>query len=193
MLMNDIDDVMLVYRARLNAAEKAIMNNRDIEKLEDIQSPADFFAICSVLSAQQKALAIEKFVTEIFDGKHVPSKANRGDFRVGDIFYESKMSTTNARRIMNIRQIRLYQQVDYYVCGYIDELNLEKSKCFILTKDEMSHEVDLHGSFTHGTKTENAIRSNSEYSISIAIGSAMMARWEENYFCERLYKALIAG
>lgn len=77
MLMNDIDDVMLLYRARLNAAEKAIMNNRDIEKLEDIQSPADFFAICSVLSAQQKALAIEKFVTEIFDGKHVPSKANR--------------------------------------------------------------------------------------------------------------------
>ena len=34
MLMNDIDDAMLLYRARLNAAEKAIMNNRDIEKLD---------------------------------------------------------------------------------------------------------------------------------------------------------------
>ena len=138
-------------------------------------------------------MAIEKFVTEAFDGEHVPSKANRGDFRVGDIFYESKMSTTNAKRIMNIRQIRLYQQIDYYVCGYIDELDLANSKCFILTKEEMANEVNLHGSFTHGTKTENAIRLNSEYSLSIAIGSAMMARWEDEYFCEKLYKALIAG
>lgn len=171
------------------AKESAAKYNKHFE-LDDIELPTDFFAICSILSAQMKAISIEKFVTRALGGEHVPATANRGDFRINDAYYESKMSTTNAAGVLNIRQVRLYQPVDFYVCGYIDELDLANSHCFILSKQEMTNEISNYGSFSHGTKEENKIRTNSEYSLSIKIGSDMMKRWEKQYHYEKLYKAL---
>lgn len=192
MLMNNIEKLINEYEQKLVAAKDAFSRNNTAKSIEDIESPKDFFAICSIMSAQKKALLIESFITHIFNGVHVPSKDNRGDFCVNELYYESKMSTTNSANIMNIRQVRLYQDIDFYVCGYINELDLAQSKCFLLTKTQMTNEIMKYGSFSHGTKDENKIRTNSEYSLSIKIGSDMMKRWEDQYHCEKLYKALIS-
>lgn len=193
MLITDINHMIEINEHRIAAAKSAAIKYNNEYNFDDIASAKDFFAICFILSAQMKAISIEKFVTRALGGEHVPATANRGDFRINDVYYESKMSTTNAASILNIRQVRLYQNVDFYVCGYIDELELKNSHCFILSKQEMADEIERYGSFSHGTKNENKIRTNSEYSLSVKIGSDMMKRWEKQYHYEKLYQTLING
>lgn len=152
-------------------------------------SPSDFFAICSILSAQQKALLFEGFIRDAYEGEHVPSANDRGDFVVDDKYYEVKTSSANENHCLNIRQIRLYQNVDYYLCTYIDELHPERSHCYRLTELQMTDEVKALGSFTHGTVEENMRHPNSEYS-TIRMGTETSRRWDKEYPDKITYRAL---
>lgn len=89
---------------------------------------------------------------------------------------------------LNIRQIRLWQDVDYYICRYIDEIDFSKSWCFKLTKAEIEAEVAAHGSYTHGTKATATDSEKNEYSMTVGVKKAK--EWRKKYWYDDLYKKL---
>lgn len=136
-------------------------------------SVADIGAITYLMSPQKKAPIYEGIVIKMCGGTKIPSSLNRGDFLyVGaegrEIYVEVKISTTNAKRALNARQIRLYQQVDYYLLAYIDELEPKNTLFYLLTHDEMKRLCDACGSICHGTRGAVANNVNLEYGISLA-------------------------
>jgi hypothetical protein len=189
MKTSEIRNRIIALEHNMQIAKQALSHYTDDIDIADL-CPADFFAMTCVLSAQQKAIAIERYVIRIYGGVHVPAAQNRGDFRVGDVFYEVKISTANVQNCLNIRQIRLYQDVDWYVCAYIDETNLSLSQCFRLSKDDMRQETNRHGGYSHGTGIENVKRTNAEYSITIPLDSDLAKSWHVKYDDKLLYDAL---
>lgn len=179
-------------RKRLDMAQEAIdsYSAEELEKpiWEVAHNPSDFFLICSWASAQKKSKDIEYYLCRLLDLEYVDASEDRGDGHDGDDYYELKTSTTNEDRDLNIRQIRLWQDIKYYICCYIDEFDLSNSWCFKLTKAEMEAEVAAHGSYTHGTKAAVALNENKEYSLTI--GPRKAKEWREKYWFEELYQKL---
>lgn len=157
------------------------------------KKPSELFLMYSFMNAQQKASSIEKFIYKKLGGEKVGSSEDKGDAKIKDKYYEIKTSTTNQGNNLNIRQIRLYQDVDYYICSYIMERDLEKSRVYLLTKEEMIEEVSKIGGFTHGTKKANENKINPEHSITIDVyneNNENTKRWNKKYWYNALYEAL---
>lgn len=156
---------------------------------EVARNASDFFLICSWASAQKKSKDIEYYLCRRMGWHYVEAVEDRGDCRDDDgAYYELKTSTTNDERLLNIRQIRLWQDVDYYVCSYVDEYDIANSWCFKLTKAEMEAEVAAHGSYTHGTKAVASLNKNREYSLTV--GRKKAEEWRKKYWYGELYDKL---
>lgn len=152
--------------------------------LDTIKDEDDFFFLMSFFNAQAKATEIEKFLIKKLKCKKINASLDRGDCLSSNKKYiELKTSTTNKKNFLNIRQIRLYQDIDYYICSFINERNLDRSAYYLLTKEEMLDEVEKCGSYTHGTKQATDLNVNKEYSISFPIYSEsnITDRWNKNY------------
>lgn len=137
---------------------------------QEINSFEEFLIVISSLSPQSKSPLIEDFLSRRNNLEKVSPSIEKGDFKTPEGKYiELKVSFSNKEDNLNIRQIRLYQDIDEYWCFYFDDKgNLKKnSKLFILSKEQMSNEVNKIGSFTHGTKRANSENKNNEYSITI--------------------------
>lgn len=163
-------------------------NLRDV-----IPNTDDFFLLTYFMNAQRKAKEIELKFLDLLGGVAVPASKGRGDGLVSGKYYELKTSTTNKDNKLNIRQIRPWQNVDYYLCSYIDELCVSKSKIYRLTKDEMHYEIDKIGGFTHGTNQANKNNKNIEYSITLPVykdDHTDVSRWNERYWYNDLYESL---
>lgn len=156
----------------------------DSVKLNTIKNEEDFFFLMSFFNAQAKAVEIENFLINKLGCEKVSASIDRGDCLSSNGKYiELKTSTTNKNNFLNIRQIRLYQDLDYYICSFINERKLDKSAYYLLTKDEMVEEVKKCGSYTHGTKKSTKANVNKEYSISFPIYSNndITDRWNKKY------------
>ena len=154
-----------------------------------------YYTSTAGLNAQAKAPMGEKFLCNLLGYTRVSSREDRGDAvdNKGK-YYEFKNSFTNKQQNLNIRQIRLWQDVDYYYCFYINEEELDKSLFFVLTKDEMTEEVALCGGFTHGTVAANAVHEHSEYSITIPVyndKNEKTKRWKEKYLSDELKNKIL--
>lgn len=150
--------------------QKANLLCEKYQTLEDINSLEDFLQIISSLSTQAKAPLVEKFLAKRNSWKKLSPSQEKGDFIDKDGNYiELKVSFHNKEEKLNLRQVRLYQNIDKYICYYFDDMEKlqDNSKCFILSKEEMEQEVKSAGSFTHGTKRANQENKNVEYSITI--------------------------
>ena len=174
--------------------------NKGVSLTDDIVNCDDaylYYTSTASLTAQAKAPLGEKFLCNLLGYTRVSSRENRGDAVDKEgIYYEFKNSFTNQRQNLNIRQIRLWQNVDYYYCFYINEEDLDKSVFFILTKDEMIKEVALCGGYTHGTVTANAVNEHNEYSITIPIyndKNEKTKRWKEKYLSNELKNKILGG
>lgn len=153
-------------------------------KLNTIEDEDDFFFLMSFFNAQAKAVEIENFLIKELKCEKISAGLDRGDcLSPNEKYIELKTSTTNKNNFLNIRQIRLYQDVDYYICSFINERNLDKSAYYLLTKEEMVDEVEKCGSYTHGTKKATDLNVNKEYSISFPIYSNndITNRWNKKY------------
>ena len=129
-----------------------------------------YYTSTASLTAQAKAPMGEKFLCNLLGYTKISPREDCGDaVDKNGIYYEFKNSFTNQEQNLNIRQIRLWQNVDYYYCFYINEEELEKSVFFVLTKEEMVEEVALCGGYTHGTIAANAVNKHNEYSITIPV------------------------
>lgn len=174
--------------------------NKGVSLTDDIVNCDDaylYYTSTASLTAQAKAPLGEKFLCNLLGYTRVSSREDRGDAVDKEgIYYEFKNSFTNQRQNLNIRQIRLWQNVDYYYCFYINEEDLDKSVFFILTKDEMIKEVALCGGYTHGTVTANAVNEHNEYSITIPIyndKNEKTKRWKEKYLSNELKNKILEG
>lgn len=155
-----------------------------------------FYNSISSLTAQAKAPLGEKFLCYQLGYERVAANKNCGDAMDSQgNFYEFKNSFTNKGNNLNIRQIRLWQPIDYYYCIYIDEDNLENSLFFVLTKQQMEEEVVLCGNYTHGTAEANKNNQNREYSITISIknDNEKLNRWKEKYLSVELKNKILGG
>ena len=156
-----------------------------------------YYTSTAGLTAQAKAPLGEKFLCNLLGYTRVSSKEDCGDaVDKNGIHYEFKNSFTNQQQNLNIRQIRLWQNVDYYYCFYINEEELDKSVFFVLTKEEMTEEVALCGGYTHGTVAANAENKHSEYSITIPIyndENEKTKRWKEKYLSNELKSKILGG
>lgn len=174
--------------------------NKGVSLTDDIVNCGDaylYYTSTASLTAQAKAPLGERFLCNLLGYTRVSSREDRGDAVDKEgIYYEFKNSFTNQRQNLNIRQIRLWQNVDYYYCFYINEEDLDKSVFFILTKDEMIKEVVLCGGYTHGTLTANAVNEHNEYSITIPIyndKNEKTKRWKEKYLSNELKNKILGG
>lgn len=174
--------------------------NKGVSLTDDIVNCDDaylYYTSTASLTAQAKAPLGERFLCNLLGYTRVSSREDRGDAVDKEgIYYEFKNSFTNQRQNLNIRQIRLWQNVDYYYCFYINEEDLDKSVFFILTKDEMIKEVALCGGYTHGTITANAVNEHNEYSITIPIyndKNEKTKRWKEKYLSNELKNKILGG
>ena len=156
-----------------------------------------YYTSTANLTAQAKAPMGEQFLCNLLGYTKISPREDRGDaVDKNGIYYEFKNSFTNQGQNLNIRQIRLWQNVDYYYCFYINEEELEKSLFFVLTKEEMAEEVALCGGYTHGTITANAVNKHNEYSITIPVyndKNEKTIRWKEKYLSNELKNRVLGG
>ena len=156
-----------------------------------------YYTSTANLSAQAKAPLGEKFLCDLLGFTRVSSREDRGDaVDANNCYYEFKNSFTNKGKNLNIRQIRLWQNVDYYYCFYINENNLEESVFFVLTKEDMIKEVELCGGYTHGTISVNELNKRNEYSITIPVyndKNEKTKRWKEKYLSFELKNKILGG
>lgn len=159
-----------------------------------IDRPEVFFSAISVGTAQAKAPEVEKFVARKLGYTKISPSLNRGDFKTSDDKYiELKNSFSNKDECLNLRQIRLWQKIDYYLCMYINETDLSKSIVMLLSHEQMEKEVAEHGSATHGTSTSNANNKNIEYSITLSVNGSPIKSWIEKYSNEELKAKIVGG
>ena len=188
---NEILNKALYIQTLLNK-----QNNMNIN-IEECNDAFLYYLSTASLTAQKKAPMGEKFLCKKLNMTQVPSKMDRGDaVDANNKYYEFKNSFTNEAQNLNIRQIRLWQNIDYYYCIYINEKDLDNSIFFVLTKEEMEKEVELCGGYTHGTVQANAVNLHSEYSITIPIyndKNEKTKRWKEKYLSETLKRKVLYG
>lgn len=165
--------------------------------IEDCHDAHLYYLSTASLTAQKKAPMGEKFLCKKLNMKQVSSREDRGDaVDKNGLYYEFKNSFTNEVQNLNIRQIRLWQNVDFYYCIYINEVNLDDSLFFVLTKEQMIKEVELCGGFTHGTIAANSVNQHNEYSITIPVynnKNEKTKRWKENYLSNELKEKILYG
>lgn len=193
-LQNDLE-TRLNHLLNIKRVFDNYTGNTDIS-IETCGNGELYFTATAHFSAQKKAPLGEKFFCHQLHFTPVPSSADRGDAHDDNFYYEFKTSFTNDAHNLNIRQLRLWQDVDYYYCAYIDEHNLNDSLFFILTKEQMINEVALCGSYTHGTIKANSVNQHCEYSITIPLkskNSEKTKRWKELYLSNELKEKIFYG
>jgi len=197
MILADIKKKNQVILERALLIDK-LLNEEEMDLSSDIteiSSASLYYSATASLTAQAKAPMGEKFLCNKLNLERVSSTIGRGDAVSADgVYYEFKNSFTNQAENLNIRQIRLWQNVDFYYCIYINEVELEKSLFFVLTKEEMMEEVELCGGYTHGTVEANKDNINKEYSITIPVykdRNKKTIRWKEKYLSEDLKRSIL--
>lgn len=174
---------------------ESLLSTLDLSKdIIECDNAELYYMATASLTAQAKAPMGEKFLCNKLHLKKISPKEGKGDaVDKNGIYYEFKNSFTNQAKNLNIRQIRLYQPIDFYYCFYINEEDLSKSLFFILTKKQMEEEVELCGGFTHGTISANLKNQNKEYSITIPVyndNNEKTKRWKEKYLSEELKRKI---
>lgn len=147
-----------------------------------------------VLNPQKRTAIIEKRLKLHFGWVTVDPKADKGDYIDSDNkFFELKTSCPNSSNKIMIRQVRIWQPVNYYLILYIDCYNLENSQAFTLTKEEMEVEACKRGSGSHKTKAASAGDKKRELSFTIDVSkdSPENKEWTELYGNKEILKDIL--
>lgn len=148
-----------------NILQRYIDNGKNT--LDDIEKGIDFFSAIAFLNAPSKSPKTEHFIRKKLQHNPIKSFEGQGDGEKDGIFYEYKISFTNKNEKINALQIRLWQKIDYYILGYIDEINFNESRLYLVPHKDMESLCNQYGSATHGTKDANDSNKNVEMSFRI--------------------------
>jgi len=159
------------------------IQNQDLMNLNE----KNFIKKVSLLSPQSYGNKIEKWINKQLKTKMVLASKNRGDLSSNGKYIEVKSSIiTKTNPFLNMVQIRLYQDLDYYLCCAFDVRDIRnyKSYYFLLTHDDMEEEMKvLTSTPAHGTKDSLKDHNNIElrYSLLIDENSKIFKRWMSKY------------
>lgn len=152
------------------------------------QNLEEFIKAMSLLKPQSYGKRIENRIIQDLNNKPVSPKEDKGDMVDNNgQFYEIKTSLiTETNNALNLVQIRLWQEIDYYFCLAFDLRNLKDIAIhqFMLTKEQMTKEMLLlNATSAHGTKS--AIKENKtvelRYSLKIDEKNEVFKRWKKDY------------
>ncbi|MCL2039811.1 MAG: hypothetical protein FWG85_05210 [Bacteroidetes bacterium] len=173
-----------------NNACKVLKKYIDIGKntLDDIDNGKDFFTAIAFLNAQAKSPKIEHFIRKKLYHNAVRTSDGQGDGEKEGKYYEYKISTTNKNEKINALQIRLWQKIDYYILGYIDEKQFDDSRLYLVSHKNMKELCNKYGTATHGTKDVNDSNENVEMSfrIEMKIENDLLNFFESNFRANEL-------
>lgn len=164
-LQNQAREESTLANISFTVLKKYLENGKDT--LDDIENGNDFFAAIAFLNAQAKSPKIEHFIRKKLCHNAINSTEGKGDGEKDGVYYEYKISTTNKNKKINALQIRLWQKVDYYLLGYIDEKQFVNSRLFLVPHENMKDLCSQYGTATHGTKGANKSNENVEMSLRI--------------------------
>ena len=179
-----IEDAVI---AELLARRDAISKNKkwgfDLPEKEFIKG-----MVC--LNPQSYGARIETYIKERLGFTKVKAKDNRGDIMnsVANLFYEVKISLlTLSNPALNLVQIRLWQENDYYLCVAYDlrDISNYRKYIFLLTHDEIEKECE-RANAAHGTSVSNSNNKNVELRLSIICdeNNDTFNRWKGNYLID---------
>jgi len=147
----------------------------------------DFIKGMSLINPQAYGTRIENFIRQKLGYTKISAKNERGDIcsaiDYNDI--EVKISLiTVVNSTLNMVQIRLFHNVDYYLCIAYDcrDMSNFKKYIFILTHDQMKEECK-NANAAHGTVSINQLNENVELrkSIECVRGNSDFERWCKLY------------
>ena len=179
---------------QLQTLQALLKQERPDTNIEQCENSLLFYTVISNYSVQRKAPLSDKYLIHKLGYQRVSASQNRDDAcdKAG-YYYEFKTSFTNKGNKLNLRQIRLWQPVDFYYCFFINEEDFSQSLAFILTKEQMEEEAKLLGGATHGTAAANSENKHIEISITIDVYNAKNEankRWHEKYLSKELMEAV---
>lgn len=154
----------------------------------------EFIKGMTLLNPQSYGSRIEKYIQTKLNWGKVKASLNQGDLMSDtNKKLELKVSIlTSNNNNLNLVQIRLFHDVDYYLCMAYDLRNLPEYKryMFLLTHDEMEFETQ-NASAAHGTQHSNLLNENIELRMSLPIddNNEVFKRWKNTYLIEN-YKEL---
>jgi hypothetical protein len=137
-------------------------------------SDSEYFSILYAAgSAQKYADYIEnRHITQV-NGSKVPASLDRGDYKIGDTYWEFKFSTKS-----NFLQIRDWQEVNYRLI----DINMAVTPAVIcyyeLTKEQMAKEL-IGASATH--KVKSAIQGGEKIEKSLRLTETKKKFWDKTY------------
>lgn len=142
------------------------------------------------LIPQSWGTKIQNWLCNKLNFSNVNSGINKGDLfdKENNLYYELKTSMLNDFKDglnFNVKNIRIWQDIDFYLCLFIDVRDVENIKpmLFILSKQEMINEMKiLKANSTNGTKEANKENVFIDKSFSIKVNSENFKRWKNNYF-----------
>jgi hypothetical protein len=192
------------------ANSKHILISNSLEKLtalkaegiknitELLNNPHDYLLAIAHLSPQSKATKIEDLIRYFLHYDKVKPSKNKGDAidPLSNEYIEFKISTTNQDNQINAVQLRVWQDIDRYIIGYIDETDFNNSHFFLLSKKELQKELRVMGeSAMHGTKEANKVNENVELALRIPVdlSNKDFQRWIKKYSFELLNKFIRKG
>ena len=142
------------------------------------------------LNPQSYGARIEKYIKNNLGFDKVAAKENKGDLvdPIRDEYYEVKISLlTQNNPALNLVQIRLWQENDYYLCVAYDlrDISNYRKYIFLLTHDEMEKECEKANA-AHGTSVSNNNNKNVELRLSIICdeNNDTFNRWKGNYLID---------
>jgi len=178
MTKNELWDLVTqVSATQLIAKDEQWMDNCDWE---------EFTLLMSLKNPQSYGALIQNRIIKKLNGQKVKPSLNRGDILLNNDYHEIKASIlTPTNNVMNLVQIRLWQEIKGYLCFAFDIRTKNKFNIFqfYLSHDQMFEEVKMLGSSAHGTKIVTAENTHNEKAIRINIddNDPNFMRWKSIY------------
>lgn len=138
------------------------------------------------LNPQRYGLRVQFYISHMMKYTPLSSSLDSGDFlnREGEEVEIKCSFLSETNQFINVKQIRQWQPIKYYYVFSVDfnDLNNLQYKCFKLSKDEMTVEMDLcNAKPVHSTKERNEENKHVEYGFSLKVGSENYIRWCNKY------------
>ena len=171
---------------KLMEQRKIISSN---EKWGYDETEKEYIKGMSLLNPQSYGSKIEKKIKEELNCIKLKAKDDCGDIcSINGKNIEVKISIlTLINSALNLVQIRLFHNVDYYLCVAYDCRNISNYKkyIFLLTHDEMESECE-NANAAHGTKSVNEINKNVELRLSVICdeNNTLFQKWCEKYLVD---------
>jgi len=154
-------------------------NKKELQKLinkdfGDGLSDAEYFSVLySAGSAQKYATFIEQRHIKQVGGTRVHASLDKGDYKIGDTYFEFKYTTDN-----KFLQIRDWQEVHYKLMSVNMKTTPISISYYELTKEQMTKEL-IGACPTH--KVKHAVQDGEKVEKTLRLTKSKLAAWDKLY------------